>query len=124
LQIAEGDRVILQLASANRDPQQFPSPDRFEFARRGAAQLSLGFGPHACVGAALIRTTITAATKAFVEKFGDVEICGPVEWRSGCGFRSLATLRVRNRGENRDNSFTSSSQPRSHDLISFYQRFE
>ena len=78
LQIAEGDRVILRLASANRDPQQFPDPDRIDFARRGGAQLSLGFGPHACVGAALIRMSITAATKAFVEKFGDAEICSAV----------------------------------------------
>ena len=40
LQIAEGDRVILQLASANRDPLQFSNPDRLDFTRREAAQLS------------------------------------------------------------------------------------
>jgi cytochrome P450 len=94
LQIAEGDRVILRLASANRDPLQFSNPDRIDFARREPAQLSLGFGPHSCVGAALIRMTVSVATRAFVEKFGDAEICEPIEWQGGEGFRSPATLRV------------------------------
>ncbi len=94
-QIAEGDRVVLQLASANRDPLQFSEPGRFDLARRGPAHLSLGFGPHSCVGASLIRMTVTAATKAFVEKFGDAfEICGTVEWKGGKGFRSPAFLHI------------------------------
>jgi hypothetical protein len=94
LEIASGDSVILRIASANRDPLQFSDPDRIDFARRGAAQLSLGFGPHSCVGAALIRMTATAATRVFVEKFGNCRICSPVTWQGGEGFRSPATLRV------------------------------
>ncbi len=94
LEIAGGDSVILRLASANRDPLQFSDPDRIDFARRGAAQLSLGFGPHSCVGAALIRMTATAATGVFVKKFGNCRICSPVLWQGGEGFRSPATLRV------------------------------
>jgi cytochrome P450 len=95
LQITEGDRVILQLASANRDPLQFPEPNRFDISRRGAAHLALGFGPHSCVGAALIRMTATAATKAFVEKFGSAELCSPVKWQGGKGFLSPASLHVK-----------------------------
>jgi cytochrome P450 len=95
LEIAGGDSVILRLASANRDPLQFSEPDRIDFGRRGAAQLSLGFGPHSCVGAALIRMTATVATRVFVERFGNCEICSPVAWQGGEGFRSPATLRVR-----------------------------
>jgi cytochrome P450 len=94
LQIEEGDRVILELASANRDPVQFSNPDQIDFTRREAAQLSLGFGPHSCVGAALIRMTAAAATRAFVERFADAGVCSPVQWQGGKGFRSPATLRV------------------------------
>ena len=94
LEIAGGDSVILRLASANRDPLQFSDPDRIDFARRGTAQLSLGHGPHSCVGAALIRMTATSATRVFVEKFGNCRICSPVAWQGGEGFRSPATLRV------------------------------
>lgn len=94
LRIEKGDRVILRIASANRDPRQFPDPDRIDFSRRATAQLSLGFGPHSCVGAALIRMTIVVATRVFVKKFGAAKICGPVEWQGGGGFCSPARLRV------------------------------
>lgn len=44
IRIAEGERVRLMLASANRDPAQFPDPDRLDFTRRSAGQLALGAG--------------------------------------------------------------------------------
>jgi cytochrome P450 len=94
LRIAEGGRVILRLASANRDPLQFSDPDRIDFTRRGASHLSLGFGLHSCVGAALIRMMATVATRVFVEKFGGFALCSPVEWQGGGGFRSPAKLMV------------------------------
>jgi cytochrome P450 len=94
LPIAEGDRLILRIAAANRDPLQFSDPDRFDSARRESPHLSLGFGLHSCVGGALIRMTAAAATRAFVERFGASGICGPVEWQGGAGFRSPSTLRV------------------------------
>jgi hypothetical protein len=95
VKLGEGDRIVLRLASANRDPLQFSDPDRIDFTRRGAAGISLGFGPHSCVGAALIRMAATVATRVFVERFGAFELDGPVHWRGGDGFRSPATLRVR-----------------------------
>ena len=90
--IDAGDRVILRLASANRDPAQFSDPDRFDCMRRGPAHLSLGFGPHACVGGALIRMVVGAATNVFVERFSAAEICRAVEWEGGSGFRSPAAF--------------------------------
>jgi cytochrome P450 len=91
-QIAEGDRVVLRLALANRDPLQFSGPNTFDLARRGPAHLSLGFGPHSCVGAALIRMTAAAATRVFVSRFAGFELTEPVEWKGGEGFRSPARL--------------------------------
>jgi cytochrome P450 len=95
LNIAEGDRLILHLGSANRDPEQFSDPNRFDIARRSPAHLSLGFGFHSCAGGALIRMALTTATALFVRRFGDVTISGPVEWQGGSGFRSPSTLYVR-----------------------------
>ncbi len=92
LPVAEGDRLILQIASANRDPLQFSDPDRFDSARRKASHLSLGFGLHSCVGGGLIRMTAAAATRAFVEKCGACQICGPVKWQGGAGFRSPSSV--------------------------------
>src|SRR5947207_646604 len=92
--ILEGERVILMLASANRDPARFPEPDRLDVSRRLGGQVALGAGPHSCVGALLIRMAATVATEALVQKAAAREIAGPIEWRGGSGFRSPASLYV------------------------------
>jgi cytochrome P450 len=92
--IAAGERVHLMVASANRDPEQFPDPDRLDLTRRACGQLSLGFGLHQCVAAPLIRAAAAAATAAFVAHFGAAEVTGRIEWRGGSGFRSPARLLI------------------------------
>jgi cytochrome P450 len=92
IRIAQGERVMLMVASANRDPEQFSSPDRLDLTRRVAGQLALGAGPHSCTGALLIRMAATIATDAFVHNFAAVDATAPVEWRGGSGFRSPASL--------------------------------
>ena len=93
--IAEGERVMLMVDSANRDPAQFAEPDCLDLSRRGARQLSLGAGPHSCAGAPLIRMALVGATTAFVERLASAGISNPVEWRGGTGFRYPASLFVR-----------------------------
>jgi cytochrome P450 len=92
--ISEGGRVILLLASANRDPEQFPNPDRLDWTRRSAGQLAFGAGAHACVGASLIRMAASVATRVFVERVTEAKMIGPVEWRGGSVFRWAASLHV------------------------------
>lgn len=94
-QFQEGDRLMLRLASANRDPEQFSDPGCFSLARREVSHLALGFGPHACAGGALIRMVAAAATRSFVERFASAELAGPVGWQGGAGFRSVSGLCVR-----------------------------
>src|SRR6185437_7945050 len=94
-QFSQGDRLMLRLASANRDPEQFPDPDRFSSARREVSHLALGFGPHACAGGALIRMVTAAATRLFVERFSLAEVAEPMEWWGGAGFRSASKIYVR-----------------------------
>jgi len=93
--IPEGGHVVLHVASANRDPEQFADPNRLNLGRRPAGQLALGAGGHACAGAALIRMAATVATRAFVGGFGAAEWSGEVEWQGGAGFRSPRELWVR-----------------------------
>lgn len=58
--IRAGDLVTLWLASANRDADVFPEPDRFDLSRSPNKHLALGYGPHFCLGAYLGRAEITA----------------------------------------------------------------
>ena len=50
VELKVGDRVILAQAAGNRDPAVFADPDRIDFDRQARLQLSLGAGPHRCIG--------------------------------------------------------------------------
>jgi len=94
VQIAEGERVILKVGSANRDPEQFPDPNSLDITRGSAGHLALGGGPHSCVGALLVRMAAAQAIRAFAEKLATAEISDPVVWRRGSTLGSPGILRV------------------------------
>ncbi len=50
-----GQRVILLIAAANRDPREFDAPESFIWNREHRRMLSFGVGPHFCIGAHLAR---------------------------------------------------------------------
>ena len=94
LSIRNGDRVILSLQAANRDPERYSEPQEFSVMRPHISHLSLGAGPHACVGAPLIRMATIAATLALVERFPSVRLIPPIRWRGGIEFVSPVALPV------------------------------
>jgi cytochrome P450 len=94
LSVRKGDRVILSLLAANRDPGRYPDPHQLSVMRPRISHVSLGAGPHACVGAPLVRMAVIASTFALVEKFSGGRLIGPIEWRGGIGFVSPAALPV------------------------------
>jgi cytochrome P450 len=53
--IAAGDKVVVLLGAANRDPDRFANPDRIVLSRRINPHLSFGSGVHVCLGAPLVR---------------------------------------------------------------------
>jgi cytochrome P450 len=92
--IHQGERIVLRVFAANRDPERFSEPGRFDVMRRGTGQLTLGAGPHACVGASLIRMAAITITRPLVERFAWANLAGPVEWKGGSGFLTPASLPV------------------------------
>lgn len=50
-----GSALILATASANRDEAVFENPDTFDIHRKSIQNLTLGYGPHFCLGAALTK---------------------------------------------------------------------
>ncbi len=65
--IAEGQRVLAWLASANRDERMFANPDRFNVRRRPNPHLAFGVGIHFCLGAPLARLEGRVALDALLE---------------------------------------------------------
>jgi len=99
--IDAGQRVVLMLAAANRDPEEFPEPDRLDWSRTRVNHVAFGAGPHACVGAALVRTAAAVATKAFLDYFGETELTDAIVWSGGSSIRWPVSLRVAHRPSQR-----------------------
>jgi cytochrome P450 len=96
--VSQGERVILKMALANRDPGHFSDPNSLDLARRSAGHLALGGGAHSCVGALLVRMAAISATRAFVERLAGAELTEPVVWRRGSTLASPCLIRVLRRG--------------------------
>jgi cytochrome P450 len=93
--IAAGQRVMLMLAAANRDPAQFPEPDRLDVTRQVTGQVALGTGRNSCAGAVLIRLGMIVATGALLRNFHAVELSSTPEWRTGSGYCFPTSVPVR-----------------------------
>jgi cytochrome P450 len=65
--------VLAWTASANRDPAQFPDPDRFDIEREPNRHLAFGHGVHYCVGAPLARLEARIALTMMLEQLKDLQ---------------------------------------------------
>lgn len=72
--VETGDMVIVRLEAANRDPDRFADPDRFDRTRHPNRHLRFGYGPHRCVGAAVARTQLVAAITALAARLPDLAL--------------------------------------------------
>ena len=72
--LRDGERVILLIGAANRDPRAFDRPDVYDVGRDASAHLAFGRGTHFCMGAALARLEARVALEEVQRRLGDVEI--------------------------------------------------
>lgn len=93
----QSQSLIFSLRGANRDPQAFPEPNRFDIARKDAPHVAFGGGLHLCIGAPLARLEAQVAILSFFARFPDARLVDPNEkpqWRNLPFFRGLQELRV------------------------------
>lgn len=76
-QLRQGERVVLHYAAANRDPDVFEDPHRFDITRDPNPHLSFGFGAHFCLGAHLARLETRCLLEQFVQRVDAVGLAEP-----------------------------------------------
>ena len=96
-EIKEGQRVLVLPAAANRDPERFEDPDRFDIARAPNPHIAFGKGIHACIGAQLSRLEMRLALASVVKRLPGLRFAEPepeLRWVPSLASRGLETLRV------------------------------
>ncbi|HEX3621487.1 MAG TPA: cytochrome P450, partial [Acidimicrobiales bacterium] len=94
--IRAGEQAVAILGAANRDPEQFPDPDRLDVARTPNRHLGFGGGPHFCLGAALARLEGQIAFETLLRRLpGLVLATSEPAYRDHYVIRGVTELRVR-----------------------------
>jgi len=92
--VHEGDKILMMLASANRDPRQWDAPDRYDITRKTLGHVGFGAGIHQCVGQILARMEGELVLDALVRRVKRIRIAGDVVRRHNNTLRGLASLPV------------------------------
>jgi cytochrome P450 len=96
--IPAGEWVLPAISSANRDPAQFPNPDRLDLGRDTSGHVAFGHGIHHCLGAPLARMEAEVALGALLARFPRISLAVPPEelrWRPVSLMNGLESLPVR-----------------------------
>jgi 4-methoxybenzoate monooxygenase (O-demethylating) len=95
VRIPAGEKVLLFLAAANRDPRRWEAPDRFDVSRKASGHVGFGAGIHACVGKMLARLEAEVLLAALACRVASIELDGEPERKLNNTLRGLARLPVR-----------------------------
>ena len=91
--IKSGDKIYLSYPAANRDPEVFADPDRFDIMRKNASQhLSFGVGPHFCLGARLASMQLRHLLLQVINRIPDFRIGGDVTYLRSIWFSAIMNM--------------------------------
>lgn len=96
--IRDRQAMVFMLRGANRDPDAFADPHRFDITRKGQPHVSFGGGAHICIGAPLARLEAQVAILKLLQRFPDMQLVepdAPPQWRTLPFFHGLEHLHVR-----------------------------
>jgi len=85
----KGERVLLLLGAANRDPLKFPDPETFDIRRNPNPHVSFSHGIHFCLGAPLARMEMEIAFTELLRRFPKMALDGDVKWDARILGRSI-----------------------------------
>ena len=89
-----GTFITLGVGAANRDPAQFPDPDRLDVGRKPNRHVAFGHGDHACAGMNVARMEARVAFGRLLARFPKIDLAGAPERDRRVRFRGLRHLPV------------------------------
>jgi cytochrome P450 len=93
--IPEGTVIVVNTASANRDPLAYADPDRLDVTRSGPPpMLTFGGGAHHCLGAHLARVELAEALAVMARRMPNARLAGAVPWRPLIGITGPRTVPI------------------------------
>jgi cytochrome P450 len=92
--IPEGSKVLLFLASANRDPRRWENPDRFDITRQAGAHVAFGYGIHRCLGQMVARLELELILGALISRVSEIRRTAPVKRRLNNTLHAVSSLPV------------------------------
>jgi 4-methoxybenzoate monooxygenase (O-demethylating) len=92
--IGEGEKVLMFLGAANRDPRRWDNADSYDITRRTSGHVGYGSGIHMCVGQLVARLEGEIMMAALARKVKSIEITGEVKRRYNNTLRGLESLPV------------------------------
>jgi cytochrome P450 len=91
----KNDRIRWFISSANRDPNVFAEPNKFDITRQPNPHVAFGNGVHHCLGATLARVEGQEVFKALAERFPGLQLQSEeLDYQPSITFRSLKSLPV------------------------------
>lgn len=93
--LCAGEALILVLGAANRDPNVFDAPDRFDIGRAKNRHLAFALGSHFCLGASLARLEMQVVIPMILARFPRLRLLDDaVTWQPTLSFRGPTELRT------------------------------
>ena len=92
--LAQHESIVALLGAANRDPAQYPDPDRLDVGREHIRPMSFGGGIHHCLGAQLARLEAELVFTALIERMPNLTLPEKERpaWRRSFTLRGLSKL--------------------------------
>jgi cytochrome P450 len=92
--IGEGEKILMFLGAANRDPRRWVAPERYDITRKTSGHVGFGSGIHMCVGQLVARLEGEVMLAALSRKVASIQITGEVKRRFNNTLRGLDSLPI------------------------------
>lgn len=92
--VKEGQKILMFLGSANRDPRRWDNPEQYDVTRQTSGHVGFGSGIHMCVGQLVARLEGEVMLSALARRVARIDITGPVKRLYNNTLRGLESLPV------------------------------